>query len=33
VKDPCGCTWFIATHKEDVPPDELARRAAAALKA
>ncbi|HTB79922.1 MAG TPA: VOC family protein [Opitutaceae bacterium] len=33
VKDPCGNAWFIATHREDVPPDELARRAAAALKA
>lgn len=26
VKDPFGNQWFIATHKEDVAPDELARR-------
>ncbi len=29
VADPFGHSWFIATHKEDVPPDELERRAAA----
>ncbi|HSD19408.1 MAG TPA: VOC family protein [Anaeromyxobacter sp.] len=29
VTDPFGHAWFIATHKEDVPPEELARRAAA----
>jgi PhnB protein len=29
VEDPFGHTWTISTHKEDVPPDELARRAAA----
>ena len=29
VKDPSGNIWFIATRKEDVPPDELARRAEA----
>ena len=28
VKDPFGNTWWIGTHKEDVPADELARRAA-----
>jgi PhnB protein len=28
VKDPCGNLWWIATHIEDVPPEELARRAA-----
>src|SRR5206468_3698463 len=28
VKDACGNQWWIATHKEDVPADELARRAA-----
>jgi PhnB protein len=28
VKDPCGNTWWIATHVEDVPPEELATRAA-----
>jgi len=26
VKDPCGNTWYIATHKEDVSPEELRRR-------
>jgi uncharacterized glyoxalase superfamily protein PhnB len=26
VVDPCGNTWWIATHVEDVPSDELARR-------
>jgi len=30
VKDPCGNGWWIATHVEDVAPDELARRAAQA---
>ena len=29
VKDPVGNTWWIATHIEDVPPDELSKRAAA----
>jgi uncharacterized glyoxalase superfamily protein PhnB len=29
VKDPSGNMWWIATHKEDVAPEELARRAAA----
>jgi len=27
--DPFGHKWTVATHKEDVPPDELAKRAAA----
>jgi uncharacterized glyoxalase superfamily protein PhnB len=27
VKDPTGNMWWIATHVEDVPPDELQRRA------
>jgi uncharacterized glyoxalase superfamily protein PhnB len=27
VKDPSGNSWFAATHKEDVAPQELARRA------
>jgi PhnB protein len=31
VCDPCGNLWWIATHIEDVPPDELRRRVAAAL--
>jgi uncharacterized glyoxalase superfamily protein PhnB len=26
VKDPCGNIWWIATHVEDVPPEEQARR-------
>jgi len=32
IVDPFGLMWTIATHKEDVPPDELGRRAAAAMK-
>ncbi len=32
VKDPFGNRWSIATHKEDVPPQEMERRAAAAMK-
>jgi PhnB protein len=32
VLDPFGHTWTISTHIEDVPPDELARRAAAMCK-
>lgn len=32
VKDPSGNQWWIATHKEDVSPEELRRRAEAALK-
>jgi PhnB protein len=27
VRDPFGNVWWIATHIEDVPPDELQRRA------
>jgi uncharacterized glyoxalase superfamily protein PhnB len=27
VKDPSGNVWWIATHVEDVAPEELARRA------
>ncbi len=30
VTDPFGHVWFIATHKEDVPPEEMKKRAAAA---
>jgi PhnB protein len=30
LKDPFGHVWTIATHKEDVAPDEIAKRAAAA---
>ena len=29
VEDPFGHTWYVATHKEDVPMGELERRAAA----
>jgi PhnB protein len=32
VKDPCGNLWWIATHIEDVPPDELKRRAEQAMQ-
>jgi uncharacterized glyoxalase superfamily protein PhnB len=32
LKDPCGNTWWIATHVEDVPPQELERRAAEAAR-
>src|SRR5207249_6950563 len=26
IKDPCGNVWWVATHVEDVPPDEQERR-------
>lgn len=29
IKDPLGNTWWIATHVEDVAPEEMARRARA----
>jgi len=29
--DPFGHKWFIATHIEDVTPDDVAKRAAAAM--
>jgi PhnB protein len=32
VRDPCGNLWWIATRIEDVPPDELKRRADAAMR-
>jgi len=32
VKDPSGNVWAIATHVEDVPPEEMGKRAAAAMK-
>jgi uncharacterized glyoxalase superfamily protein PhnB len=32
VKDPVGNFWWIATHNEDVSPEELARRAEAVMK-
>ena len=28
VEDPFGHMWYIATHKEDISPEEMARRAA-----
>ena len=31
LKDPFGHRWTLATHVEDIPPDEMARRAAAAM--
>jgi len=33
VEDPFGHHWHISTHVEDVPPDELLRRAQAAKRA
>jgi PhnB protein len=32
VKDPAGNSWFIATRKEDLTPQELAKRAEAFMK-
>lgn len=32
VEDPFGHVWTISTHTEDVPPDEMARRAAEMMK-
>jgi len=32
VKDPAGNQWMIGTHKEDVPPEELRKRAEALQK-
>jgi PhnB protein len=32
VKDPSGNSWFIATHKEDIAPAEMAKRAEAFMK-
>jgi PhnB protein len=32
IKDPCDNLWWIATHIEDVSPEELSRRAASAAK-
>jgi len=31
VTDPFGHSWSLATHVEDVPPDEMAERAKAAM--
>ena len=33
VDDPFGYHWYLATHIEDVPPDELEKRAAKAMGA
>ena len=32
IEDPFGHRWHVSTHVEDVPPDELQRRAAALAK-
>lgn len=32
IEDPCGNKWWIATHKEEVSHEEIARRAEAAMK-
>ena len=32
VKDPSGNHWYIATHKEDIAPQELKKRAEAMFK-
>ena len=32
VKDPVGNQWWIATHKEDVPPEEMTKRAEAFMR-
>jgi PhnB protein len=32
LQDPAGNLWMIATHKEDVPPQELGRRFEAMMK-
>jgi PhnB protein len=31
IDDPFGYHWYLATHVEDVPPDELEKRAAKAM--
>jgi PhnB protein len=32
IEDPFGHVWHVSTHKEDVPPDELKRRAETAMR-
>lgn len=32
VKGPCGNVWWIGTHVEDVPPEEMAKRAEAEMR-
>ncbi len=31
IKDPFGHTWYISTHVEDIPPEEMKRRAEAMM--
>ena len=31
IEDPSGHQWTLATHKEDLTPDEVAKRAKAAM--
>ena len=32
IEDPLGHVWHVSTHQEDVPPDELKRRADQAMR-
>lgn len=32
LRDPFGHIWHVSTHKEDVPPDEIGRRAEALMR-
>jgi hypothetical protein len=32
AQDQVGNQWWIATHQEDVPPEEIAKRAAACMQ-
>ena len=32
IEDPFGHRWHVSTHVEDVPPEEIGRRAAAAMQ-
>ena len=32
IEDPFGHRWYVATHVEDVPPEEMARRVADAMQ-
>jgi PhnB protein len=31
IEDPFGCLWYLATHIEDVPPEELKKRSEKAM--
>ena len=31
IEDPFGHSWYLATHKEDLTPEEMGKRAAAAM--